>query len=132
VQLRRSLCTNVTEEEWCAAGIGLRRAIWRRSRVMRCVDFNGFVVGISRSPGILRGSPNTSSAIDACKVCFKGCADAEENQKKRLCPLLVCVTHDGCLLRPVEAFHESVDCGMVGGCPGKLSYTHSGQGMEQL
>jgi hypothetical protein len=41
------------------------------------------------------------------------------------------VTHDGCLQRPVEAFHESVGCGMVGGCPGKLNSAQSGQGVGQ-
>jgi hypothetical protein len=66
------------------------------------------------------------------QVCFKECADAEENQEKRLFPLLVCMTHDGCLQRPVEAFHESVGCGMVGGCPEKLNSAQSGQGVEEL
>jgi hypothetical protein len=32
----------------------------------------------------------------------------------------------------VEAFHESVDCGMVDGCPGKLNSTQFGQGVEDL
>jgi hypothetical protein len=42
------------------------------------------------------------------------------------------VTHDGCLQRPAEAFHESVGCGMVGGCLAKLNSAQSGQGVEQL
>jgi hypothetical protein len=30
----------------------------------------------------------------------------------------------------VEAFHETIGCWMVGGCPGKLNSTHFGQGVE--
>jgi hypothetical protein len=63
----RSLCTNVDGETWRAAGTGLRRTMCRRSAVMRCAGSTGSAVGASSSPGILRGSPYTSSATDACK-----------------------------------------------------------------
>jgi hypothetical protein len=55
VNLSRSLCTNVHGEEWRAAGTGLRRAMCWRSSVMRCAGFTGSRVGVSNSPGILRG-----------------------------------------------------------------------------
>jgi hypothetical protein len=67
VHLWRSLCTNVAGEAWRAAGTGLRRAMCRRSCVMRCSGSAGSAVGVSSSPGILRGSPYTSSATDACR-----------------------------------------------------------------
>jgi hypothetical protein len=53
------------------------------------------------------------------------------NQWKRLCPLLVSVAHGGCLQRPVEAFHQTTGCRMVGGCPGELNSTHSGQEVDE-
>jgi hypothetical protein len=66
VQIWRSLCTNVDGKAWCATGTGLRRAMYRRSFVMRCAGSTGSAVGVSSSPGILRGSTYTSSATDAC------------------------------------------------------------------
>jgi hypothetical protein len=53
-------------------------------------------------------------------------------QGKLLCPLLVCVAHDDCLQRSVEAFHESFSCGVVGGRPRDLNVTQPGQGLEEL
>jgi hypothetical protein len=32
----------------------------------------------------------------------------------------------------MEVFDESVGCGMVGGCPGKLNSTQFGQGVDEL
>jgi hypothetical protein len=59
----RSRCAQM----WPGGGIGLRRAIYLRSSVMRCAGSTGSVVGVSNSPGILSGSPYTSSATDACR-----------------------------------------------------------------
>jgi hypothetical protein len=67
VRLWRSLCTNVAGEVWRAVGTGLRRAMCRRSRVMRCAGSTGSAVGVSSSPGILRDSPYTNSDTDACR-----------------------------------------------------------------
>jgi hypothetical protein len=66
------------------------------------------------------------------QVCFERCTDSEENQGTRLCPLFICVAHDGCLQRPVNAFHETIGCWMVGGSPGKLNSSHFGQRVEEL
>jgi hypothetical protein len=46
--------------------------------------------------------------------------------------MLVSVARDGCLQRPVEALHQTIGCWMVGGCPGELNSSHSGQGVEEL
>jgi hypothetical protein len=71
----------------------------------------GAVAGVALGDGLKVVLPQS--------VCFELCADSEVKQGKLLCPLLVCVAHDGCLQRPVEAFHEIVRCWMVSGCPGK-------------
>jgi hypothetical protein len=42
------------------------------------------------------------------------------------------VAHDVCLQHPVEVFHESVSCGLVGGYPRMVDATQLGQGMEEL
>jgi hypothetical protein len=52
---------------WHVAGTGLRRSMCSRSCVMRCADSTGCALGVSSSQGILRGSPYTSSATDACR-----------------------------------------------------------------
>jgi hypothetical protein len=96
------------------------------SSVMRCTGFTGSTIRASSSPGILRGSLHMSTATDAC------CADSEENKGKRLCPVLVRVAYDGCLQYPVEPFHESISCGLVGSCPRELNATQLGQGVEEL
>jgi hypothetical protein len=49
------------------------------------------------------------------QIHFEWGADAEKNQGKRLSPMLVCMAHDGGLQGMVEAFHESVGCGMISG-----------------
>jgi hypothetical protein len=54
----------VAEEEWCAAGTGLRQAISWHSCVKRCAGFTESDVGVSSSPAILRGSTSKSSATD--------------------------------------------------------------------
>jgi hypothetical protein len=126
VHFSRSLCTNVAGEAWRAAGSGLRRAMCWRSLVMGSAGSTGLALGISSSPGILKGSPYTSSATDACRSSLK------ENRGKRLCPLLVHVVNDGCLQCPVEAFHESVSRGVVGCRPRELNATHFCQGLEKL
>jgi hypothetical protein len=41
-------------------------------------------------------------------------------------------TCDGCLQRPVEAFHQTVACWVVGGCPEELGSTHPGEGAKEL
>jgi hypothetical protein len=71
VQLRRSLCTKVPVLAWRVAGIRLRRVMRWRSCVMRCAGSTGFALGVSSSPGILRCSPYTSSATDACRPALK-------------------------------------------------------------
>jgi hypothetical protein len=38
---------------------------------MRCAGSTGSAVGVSSSPGSLRGSPDTSSATDACRSYLK-------------------------------------------------------------
>jgi hypothetical protein len=70
---------------------------------MKCAGSTGSVVGASNSPGILRGSPYTSSATDTYRSSLNDNADSEENQGKRICPMLVCVAHDGCLQCPLAA-----------------------------
>jgi hypothetical protein len=42
------------------------------------------------------------------------------------------MAHDVGLQGPVEAFHESVGCGIISGCPRKLNATKLGQGVEEL
>jgi hypothetical protein len=44
--------------------------------------------------------------------------------------MLVCMVHDGGLQSPVEAFHESVGCGVMSGCLGKVNATEHGHGVE--
>jgi hypothetical protein len=67
VQSRRSLCTNAAGEAWRAAGTGLRRAMCRRSCVMRLAGSSGSAARISSTPGIRRSSPYMSSATDASR-----------------------------------------------------------------
>jgi hypothetical protein len=62
----------------------------------------------------------------------KGRADTQENQGKRLFPLLVGVAHCGCFQCPVEAFDEPVGWKMVGGRPGQLSSTQFSQGVKEM
>jgi hypothetical protein len=92
----------------------------------------GSAVGVSSSPAILRGSLYTSLATDARRSSFECRADSEENQGKRLRSLLVHMTHDGCLQYLVEAFHESISRGVVGGCLRELNTTQPGQELEKL
>jgi hypothetical protein len=66
------------------------------------------------------------------QIRFEWGADAGKNQGKRLSPLLVCMAHDGGLQGPVEAFHESVGCEIISGCPRKLNATKLGQVVEEL
>ena len=47
--------------------IGLRRAMCWRSSVMRFSGSTGSGAGASSSPGILKASPYTTSATDACR-----------------------------------------------------------------
>jgi hypothetical protein len=63
---------------------------------------------------------------------FECRVDSEENQGKRLCPLLVRVAYYGYPQCPVEAFHKYVSRGMVGGRPRELNATQPGQGLEKL
>jgi hypothetical protein len=63
---------------------------------------------------------------------FKCGADAEKNQGERLGPMLVCIAYDDGLLGPMKAFHESVGCGVMSGCPKKVNATGLGQGVEEL
>jgi hypothetical protein len=63
VHFSRSLCTNVAREAWRAAGTSVGRAMCWRSSMMRCAGSTGSAVGVSNSPGILSGSPYTSSAF---------------------------------------------------------------------
>jgi hypothetical protein len=42
------------------------------------------------------------------------------------------MAHDGGFHGSVEAFHESVGCGMISGCPRKVNATELGQGVEEL
>jgi hypothetical protein len=46
--------------------------------------------------------------------------------------VLVRVAYDECLQCPLEAFHESVSRGVVGGCSRDLNSKQSGQGLEKL
>jgi hypothetical protein len=46
--------------------------------------------------------------------------------------VLVRVADDGCFQRPVEAFHESFNSGVVGGRPREMNATQPGQGVEKL
>jgi hypothetical protein len=46
--------------------------------------------------------------------------------------MLVRMAHDGGLQGPVEAFHESVGCGLIRGCSNKLNAAEFGQGVEEL
>jgi hypothetical protein len=71
VQLMSSLSMNVPGLAWCVAGTGLRQAMCWHSCVMRCAGSRGCAIGISSSPRILKGSPYTSSATDACKSTLK-------------------------------------------------------------
>jgi hypothetical protein len=59
-------------------------------------------------------------------------ADYEENQGKRLCPLLLRVGHDGYVQCPVEIFHEFVMCVVVGGRPREMNAIQPRQGLENL
>jgi hypothetical protein len=63
---------------------------------------------------------------------FEWRTDAEKNEGKLLSPLLLCMAHDGDLQGPVEAFHESISCRMVSGCPGKVNAREFVQGIEGL
>jgi hypothetical protein len=67
VQVLRSLWTNVPGFVLWVAGIGLSLAMCLRSCVMRWDASGGCVEGVSSSPGILWGSPYTSSATEACR-----------------------------------------------------------------
>jgi hypothetical protein len=42
------------------------------------------------------------------------------------------VAHNGCLQHPVEAFHESVSCGVVGGYPQEQNATQVDLGVEEF
>jgi hypothetical protein len=132
VQFSRALRTNVAEEAWRAAATGLMRVMCWRSSVMRSARSTGLALGVSSWPGILRGSPYTSSGYRCLRDLSERCADSEENQRKRLCPLLVRVSHDGCIQCPVEAFHEPASRWVAGCRPRELNATHLGQGLEKL
>jgi hypothetical protein len=67
VQLVRSLSMKVPGLAWRVAGTGLRRVMCWSSFVVRCPGSTGCALGVSNSPRILRGSPYTSSATDACR-----------------------------------------------------------------
>jgi hypothetical protein len=58
--------------------------------------------------------------------------DSAEDQGNRLCPLLVCVAHDGYRQCLVEAFYEAVSRGVVGSYPRELNATQPGWGLEEL
>jgi hypothetical protein len=45
---------------------------------------------------------------------------------------LIRVAHNGRFQSPVEAFQESVSCGVVGGCPREFNATLPGEGLEKL
>jgi hypothetical protein len=42
------------------------------------------------------------------------------------------MAHDGGLQGPVEAFQESIGCGMMSCCLRKVNATELGQGVEEL
>jgi hypothetical protein len=71
VQLVRSLCMKVPGLAWRIARTGLRRAICWRSCVMRCASSTGCAIDVSSLQAILRGSPYTSSATNACRFALK-------------------------------------------------------------
>jgi hypothetical protein len=65
VHFSKSPCTNIAGEAWRADGVDLRRAICYRSSEVRQAGSTVLAAGVSSSPGILRGSPYTSSATDS-------------------------------------------------------------------
>jgi hypothetical protein len=71
MQLVKSLCMKVPGLAWRVAGTGLRWAMCWHSCVMRCAGSTGCALGVSSSPGILKGFPYTSSATDACRSTLK-------------------------------------------------------------
>jgi hypothetical protein len=70
--------------------------------------------------------------MGSLQIRFKCCADVEKNQGKRFSPMFARMAHDGGLQCPVEAFHESVGCGMMSGCPGNVNATGLDQVVEEL
>jgi hypothetical protein len=75
---------NVAGEAWRAAGTGLRRAMCWRSSVMRSAGSTGLALGVSSSPGILKGSPYTSSATDVCRSSLKVVRIPRRNKKRNV------------------------------------------------
>jgi hypothetical protein len=56
----------------------------------------------------------TQISYRCLQILLESCVDSEENQGKRLCPMLIRVAHDGCLQCPAKAFHEPVSREVVG------------------
>jgi hypothetical protein len=61
------LWTKVPGWAWRVAETGRRRAMCWRNCVIRCAGSIGCVFCVRNSPGILNGSPYTSSADDVCR-----------------------------------------------------------------
>jgi hypothetical protein len=72
--------------------------------MMRCVGSTGCSVCVRNSPGILNGSPYTSSADDACRSAL----NEERMPRRTMGSASVCMTHDGGPQGPVEVLHEFV------------------------
>jgi hypothetical protein len=130
VQSRRSLCANVVGEAWRAAGTGLRRAMCRRSWVMRCSGSARPAAGVSSSPGMRRGSPYTMSATDACRSALYEVRIPRRTSGSAS-------VHCWSSWHMMAAFNvrwkrSTRGCWVVGGCPGELGSTHPGQGAEEL
>jgi len=46
--------------------------------------------------------------------------------------MLIRVAHDGGLLGAMQAFHEAVSCGVVGGSPAEVDAAHLSQALEEV
>jgi hypothetical protein len=104
---------------WRVAGTGLRRSIRWLSCVMRCAGSTGWSLGVSSSPGILKGSPYTSSATDACRSSLN---DVRMPRRTKGSASVQCWSWH-MARRSVESFYVSVGGRVISGRAGKLHTT---------
>lgn len=69
---------------------------------------------------------------DGClEVFFKGCANAQRNDRERLNPGRAWVAHEDCLQLAVNPFNHSVSARVIASCASKLETAERVQDLKQ-
>jgi hypothetical protein len=66
------------------------------------------------------------------QVFFVGSTYAKEDEWERVCPLVICVTHDGSFHGSMQAFHKIVGSRVMRGCSAEVNATNLCKVVEEL